>query len=96
MLPSSAAGGGATSYLRDVLSVDAARRCRTAARIGWFLGFAGIPNLLQTLIMREGSLRVGMAVLVVVLALMGPAAAWLALSGRGTLAGLWQIGRAHV
>ncbi|MDP3152875.1 MAG: ATP-binding protein [Archangium sp.] len=89
MLPSSAAGGGATSYLQDVLSVDAARRQRSASRIGLFLGFAGIPILLQTLLTLHGPLRFGMALLVLALSLMGPAAAWLARSGRGTLAGLW-------
>jgi two-component system, cell cycle sensor histidine kinase and response regulator CckA len=89
MLPSSAAGGGATSYLKDVLSVDDARRRGTAARIGWFLGIAGIPIFLQNLVALEGALRIGMAVLIAALAAMGPAAAWLARKGRGTIAGLW-------
>ena len=89
MLPSSAAGGGATSYLHDVLSVDSARRERTAARIGVFVGVAGIPVLLHTLITIEGPQRFGMATLVIAFAMMGLAAAWLARSRRGTLAGLW-------
>jgi PAS domain S-box-containing protein len=89
MLPGSAAGGGATSYLRDVLSVDAARRRRTASLIGLFLGVAGIPVAVQILLTREGPLRLEMAGLVFGLSAMGPAAAWLAHRGRGTAAGLW-------
>ena len=54
MLPGSAAGGGATSYLKDVLSVDAARRRGMAARIGYFLGAAGILVFIQTLLSLEG------------------------------------------
>ena len=89
MLPGSAAGGGATSFLRDVLSVDAARRRRTAMLIGFFLGLAGIPIFVQMVLTQSGSARISVPALVVVLSLMGPAAAWLARTGRGTAAGLW-------
>ena len=89
MLPGSAAGGGATSYLQEVLSVDAARRRRTASRIGVLFGLAGIPFLFQTLVVLEGNLRFSMAVVVIGLSSMGPAAAWLARAGRGTAAGIW-------
>ena len=89
MLPSSAAGGGATSYLRAVLSVDAARRRRTASFIGFLFAVAGVVTLVQTWFTLEGPLRLGVAGLIVVLATMGLAAAWLARSGRGTAAGLW-------
>ena len=89
MLPGSAAGGGATSFLREVLSVDAARRRRTASLIGYFLGLAGVPVLVETVLTLEGPLRLAIAGLVIALACMGPGAAWLARSGRGTAAGLW-------
>ncbi|MDP1824694.1 MAG: ATP-binding protein [Archangium sp.] len=89
MLPGSAAGGGATSYLKDVMSVDAARRRRTAVRVGIFLGLAGIPVFIQMLLTQAPVHRLPIAALVLVLTLMGPAAAWLAHSGRGTAAGLW-------
>ena len=93
MLPGSAAGGGATSFLKShleaVLTVDETRRQRTAVSIGYFIGLAGIPVFLQTAIGLEGALRVGMASLVLALSAMGPAAAWLASRGKGTAAGLW-------
>ena len=88
MLPGSAAGGGATSYLKDVLSVDAGRRRRTASHIGLFLGLAGVPVLIQTLVM-QGEGRDVTVALVIGLSLMGPTASWLARRGRGTAAGLW-------
>jgi PAS domain S-box-containing protein len=57
-------------------------------RIGWFLGLSGIPNFIQTLVSEQGRI-VPVPVLVILLSLMGPAAALLAKAGRGTLAGLW-------
>ena len=93
MLPGSAAGGGATSYLKNhleaVLAVDESRRRRTASFIGILLGLAGVPVFVQTLFTLQGSMRVGIAALVLTLSSMGPAAAWLARRGHGTAAGLW-------
>ncbi len=89
MVPAAVNGGGGTSYLSAVLSVDAARRGRTAALIGVLFSLAGVVTLVQTWLTLQGPLRVGLAGLIVVLAVMGLAAAWLARSGRGTVAGLW-------
>ncbi len=89
MLPEPAAGGGATSFYKQVKSADAARRQRMATVLGYAVAFAGIPVIVQTVLVREGTMRVAMIALVVVLSLLCVAAGMLARLGYGTVAGLW-------
>ncbi len=89
MLPGSAAGGGATSFLKDVMAVDARRRERTAFALGLFVGVFGLASAVQTAFVLQPPMRAPICALIVTLAVMCFGAAALARSGRGTLAGLW-------
>lgn len=88
MLPGTAAGGGATSYLKDVMAVDARRRDRTATVIGVAIGAIGVGIALQTLLMPELAQRLAIVALVLVLSALCFGAAALARTGHGTIAGL--------
>jgi|APLak6261675434_1056106.scaffolds.fasta_scaffold01681_2 PAS domain S-box-containing protein len=88
MLPEPAAGGGATSFIERVRSADAVRRQRMVALIAWCTGGAAVPVIVQTLLVRDGWLRVTMVLLTLALGLLCLGAGWLARRGQGTAAGL--------
>lgn len=89
MLPTSAAGGGATSFYRQVRSADGLRRQRAAIVLGVAMGLSSLPIIMQTLVVRQGDGRTVMTVLLVALGLLSGGAAFLASRGFASIAGLW-------
>ncbi|MFZ5444314.1 MAG: ATP-binding protein [Myxococcota bacterium] len=89
MLPSQAAGGGATSFYKQVRSADALRRQRTSVLLGLVMTAFALPLILQTLVVREGVQRLHMASLLGALGALSAVGALLARRGHGGLAGLW-------
>ena len=88
MLPGSAAGGGATSFYKEVMSVDARRRERTASVLGLCIGVIGLVIAAYSTRALQAPVQFPVTAQTVVLALLCFVASGLARAGRGVAAGL--------